>query len=125
MKHLLPILLATASPAMAGTCKLSLSFSRTQGSGGDAGDYTDRTSVTYADGTTDPLDFGSGRGPFDDACSTSKLPYMICVTSNRNYKDGYMNYAAEHADFNSDYCTQVHDADPFSATNAVTCEFAC
>ncbi|KAL4799717.1 hypothetical protein BDV19DRAFT_385008 [Aspergillus venezuelensis] len=62
------------------------------------------------------LDYGDGGDPqvLEDQCDnvtsgrcyTSNMPYTICVTTNANLEDGYMDYSDQHMDFNEDACSK-------------------
>lgn len=122
-------ILALAPSSMAQDwCHISLTSSHTQGVGNPDGTntatYSFYAEMTYADGNTERLDLDTAPS-LHDYCIASALQYQVCVTSNHNLKDGYMNYAADHADFNSDRCEGYHDVNPFSAFDSVKCRFKC
>lgn len=120
--------LALATAAMAGNCKVRLNTVHTQGVGNPSGttfsNYQYGIKFTYADGRTDAYTPPSAP-PYGGDCFASELPYTVCVTSNQRLTDGYMDYGAQHADFNSGSCSKDSTVNPFTAAHSVECNFNC
>lgn len=121
--------LALAPMAIAGTCHGSIHRGSTQGLGNPDGTNTANAdcgiTITYADGSEDNFYPEDGCNYAKEQCYPSQLPYVFCVKSNFNYRDGYMEYADQHLDFNSDYCDQSHSASPLGSSDRTTCHFPC
>ncbi|KAL3434208.1 hypothetical protein BDV09DRAFT_186006 [Aspergillus tetrazonus] len=91
--------------------------------GGD-NTYTCGATLDYGDGRKDTLDTECSHVT-KDHCYNSQLPWRICVTTNWDLSDGYVDYAAEHRDFNEDGCTNDNWA-TISGQGATTkCTFPC
>ncbi|CBF81872.1 predicted protein [Aspergillus nidulans FGSC A4] len=122
--QLLTALVAIA-PSVLADCTLSLQFTLTQNPvvGGDNA-YTCGATLDYGDGRKDTLDTECSHVA-KDHCYNSQLPWRICVTTNWDLSDGYVDYAAEHRDFNEDGCTKDNWA-TISGQGATTkCTFPC
>lgn len=121
--------LALAPMAIAGTCSASIHRGSVQGLGNPDGTNTASANcgitITYADGRTDDFYPEDGCNYAKTQCYPSELPYLLCVKSNFNYRNGYMEYADQHLDFNSDYCEQKHTANPLGASDFTECHFDC
>ncbi|EAU30094.1 conserved hypothetical protein [Aspergillus terreus NIH2624] len=122
--QLLTALVAIA-PSVLADCTLSLGYTRTQNPiGGGDNTYTCTASLDYGDGRMDTLDTECNHVT-RDSCYNSQLQWRICVTTNSDLSDGYVDYSAEHRDFNEDGCTKDKWA-TISGDGATTkCTFPC
>ncbi|KAL4809891.1 hypothetical protein BDV18DRAFT_50118 [Aspergillus unguis] len=108
-----------------GQCSFSLRFARGQNpiSGGD-NSLACVAEVTYADGTTEEL-ASECNTIWHDNCYSSQLAYQICIHTNGDNSDGYLDYADQHADFNEDACTKDKWATISGDGNETKCTFTC
>ncbi|KAL5339345.1 hypothetical protein BJX70DRAFT_397797 [Aspergillus crustosus] len=128
--HILAALVAVASAAavekrQSGECSFGLMFARGQNPiEGGSNTLVCHAEVTYADGTVETLSEQCNES-FDSRCWSSKLPNQICVHTNSDFSDGYIDYGAEHKDFNEDGCTQDKWTAISGDGNETICKFAC
>ncbi|OJJ60362.1 hypothetical protein ASPSYDRAFT_147039 [Aspergillus sydowii CBS 593.65] len=118
-------LAALVPSILAAECSFTLSSTSTQNivSGGD-NTHTCYAQVDYGNGETESLTDACNQ-VHSNRCYSSKLPYTICVHTNSELSDGYIDYADQHKDFNEDGCEKYRDSDPFGAIHDTTCTFPC
>ncbi|OJJ52347.1 hypothetical protein ASPSYDRAFT_83109 [Aspergillus sydowii CBS 593.65] len=116
---------AAALEKREGECSFSLRFARGQNpiSGGD-NSLACVGEVTYADGSTETLADQCNTISHDN-CYSSQLPNTICIHTNGDNSDGYLDYGAEHRDFNEDGCTKDKWATISGDGNETKCTFPC
>ncbi|OJI96752.1 hypothetical protein ASPVEDRAFT_119660 [Aspergillus versicolor CBS 583.65] len=113
------------APSVLADCSFSLSFTRTQNPfAGGENTHTCSAEVDYGNGETEVLSEACNEVS-DSRCYPSKLANTICVHTNSDFSDGYMDYAAEHRDFNEDGC-EKDDWAGIAGDGATTkCTFPC
>ncbi|PLB37315.1 uncharacterized protein BDW47DRAFT_126510 [Aspergillus candidus] len=117
--------LAAALQPRKPTCTFKLGYLHTQNPavGGD-NTFSCHATLDYGDGRKETVSEKCnevGR----DHCYASQLPYKICIVTNTDNTDGYLDYADKHRDFNEDGCSKDGWANPVGASNEVTCTFPC
>ncbi|KAJ6782681.1 hypothetical protein PWT90_02443 [Aphanocladium album] len=80
--------------------------------------------VTYADGNKEQLS-DECRYVMNNHCYPSKLPFSLCIQTNDNMKDGYLDYADNHVDFHDDGCKTDSFAGPSGDGTFQDCEIPC
>ncbi|KAL4881241.1 hypothetical protein BJY04DRAFT_218419 [Aspergillus karnatakaensis] len=116
---------AAVEKRQGGECSFQLRFARGQNPiEGGSNTLTCSVKVTYADGREETLS-EQCNDSFDSRCWSSALPHQVCVTTNQDFSDGYIDYADEHKDFNEDGCTQDKWAAISGDGNTTVCKFAC
>ncbi|KAM3499034.1 hypothetical protein MY10362_007676 [Beauveria mimosiformis] len=108
-----------------GTCRFRVGFARGQNpiAGGD-NSLACIAEVTYADGNKEQLS-DECRYVMNDHCYPSGLPYSLCIHTNDNMKDGYLDYGANHVDFHDDGCKTESYAGPSGDGTFQDCEIPC
>ncbi|KAM3430466.1 hypothetical protein NHJ13734_007734 [Beauveria thailandica] len=95
-----------------GTCRFRVGFARGQNPiAGGNNSLACISEVTYADGNKEQLS-DECRYVMNDHCYPSGLPYRLCIHTNDNMKDGYIDYGANHVDFHDDGCKTESYASP-------------
>ncbi|KAL4963580.1 uncharacterized protein BDV14DRAFT_201767 [Aspergillus stella-maris] len=119
-------LLALAPSALAATCSLALTTTRTQNPivGGD-NTLTCSAKLDYGDGNDPQVLEDQCNNVSSSRCYTSNLPNTICVHTNSNLEDGYMDYGDQHMDFNEDACSKDKWASISGDGITTTCTFEC
>ncbi|KAK4090228.1 hypothetical protein VFPBJ_01138 [Purpureocillium lilacinum] len=122
---------AAVVEARARTCTLALHTLNTQMrithgnpvGGGDA-TYTCGANLDYGDRRKQTLSTNC-HDITRNGCYNSQLPNRICIHTNSNLSDGYLDYGKEHRDFNEKGCEHTGWATSAGHKFGITCHFPC
>ncbi|KAM3505121.1 hypothetical protein MY11210_008084 [Beauveria gryllotalpidicola] len=97
------------------------------GAAGQQRDGTCRFRVGFAHGqmATRRNSCDECRYVMNDHCYPSGLPFSLCIHTNENMKDGFLDYGANHVDFHDDGCKTESYAGPSGDGTFQDCEIPC